>query len=300
MENEEIIPDKKKIVRNISFFAREQNKKVGEIEDAIGVSQGYLSKLSKPSSKQMPSLETICRLADLFKVSVNDLIYTDYPIFTKTDRQVHDFLETLITQTADEEIDWELIDYNKAVYNHKNGKDTTVAGKVFDLENGEEIFTSDFADGKQYRKQPLRADLFSGDKTWLDGSCYRKQLDGYDSIYVLEGIHISEVTDEPETLYLVILDHDPSDNYHGCYPDPNDVPSTQLMLQEPRNSNDNAASVQSLYCTIRDHEGNYHLTPLASNAISTYLLQVQNSMDQGNEETDINNQQTFVSDGLPF
>lgn len=300
MENKEIILDKQKMIRNISFFAQEQNKKVGEIEEAIGVSQGYLSKLSKPSSKQMPSLETICRLADLFGVSVNDLIYTDFPIFSKTDRQVHDFLETLITQTADEEIDWELIDYNEAIYNHKIEKDTTMAEKIFDLENGEEIFISDFADGEQYRKQPLKTDLFSGDKTWLDGSCYRTQLNEYDSIYVLQGIHISEETGEPETLYLMILNHETSGSLYGNFGDSNDNPCVQLMLSEPRGSNRNTASIQSLYATIRDHEGNYHLTPLASNAISVYLNQVQNSMAQKNKEADSNNEQTFDPDDLPF
>nr|WP_276926175.1 helix-turn-helix transcriptional regulator [Faecalibaculum rodentium] len=300
MENKEIIPDKQKIVRNISFFAQEQNRKVGEIEEAIGVSQGYLSKLSKPSSKQMPSLETICRLAGLFGVSVNDLIYTDFPIFTKTDRKVHDFLETLLTQTAEEEIDWEPIDYNEAVYNHKSGKDTTIAEKIFDLENGEEIFISDFADGEQYRKQPLKTDLFSGDKTWLDGFCYRTQLDEYDSIYVLQGIHISEETDEPETLYFVVLNHETSESLYGNFEDPNDTPCVQLMLSEPKASNPNTSSVQSLYTTIRDHEGNYHLTPLASNTISAYLSLVRNSMAQGNKVPDSNSEQTFDPDDLPF
>ena len=294
------VPDKKRIVDNISFFAKEQNRKVGEIEEAIGVSQGYLSKLSKPSSKQMPSLETVCRLADLFGVSVNDLIFTDFPIFTKGDRQVHDFLETLIKQTADEETVWELVDYNEAVYNHKNGNDTSVAGKVFDLENGEEIFPIDFADCKQYLKQPLISDIFSGDKTYLLGDCYRKKLDDFNSIYVLQGIHISVETDELETLYLIILNHETTESLYGNYGDPDDRQCTQLMISEPSGSNNNPASVQVLYDTIRAHEGNYHLTPLAVDAISTYLHQVRADTNRKDNPSDSVEEQSLDPEELPF
>lgn len=294
------VPDKKRIVDNISFFAKEQNRKVGEIEEAIGVSQGYLSKLSKPSSKQMPSLETVCRLADLFGVSVNDLIFTDFPIFTKGDRQVHDFLETLIKQTADEETVWELVDYNEAVYNHKNGNDTSVAGKVFDLENGEEIFPIDFADCKQYLKQPLISDIFSGDKTYLLGDCYRKKLDDFNSIYVLQGIHISVETDELETLYLIILNHETTESLYGNYGDPDDRQCTQLMISEPSGSNNNPASVQVLYDTIRAHEGNYHLTPLAVDAISTYLHQVRADTNRKDNPSNSVEEQSLDPEELPF
>ncbi len=347
MDRINLVPDKKRIVDNISFFAKEQNRKVGEIEEAIGVSQGYLSKLSKPSSKQMPSLETVCRLADLFGVSVNDLIFTDFPIFTKGDRQVHDFLETLIKQTADEEtvwelVDyneavynhkngndtsvagkvfdlengefletlikqtadeetvWELVDYNEAVYNHKNGNDTSVAGKVFDLENGEEIFPIDFADCKQYLKQPLISDIFSGDKTYLLGDCYRKKLDDFNSIYVLQGIHISVETDELETLYLIILNHETTESLYGNYGDPDDRQCTQLMISEPSGSNNNPASVQVLYDTIRAHEGNYHLTPLAVDAISTYLHQVRADTNRKDNPSDSVEEQSLDPEELPF
>lgn len=300
MDRINLVPDKKRIVDNISFFAKEQNRKVGEIEEAIGVSQGYLSKLSKPSSKQMPSLETVCRLADLFGVSVNDLIFTDFPIFTKGDRQVHEFLETLIKQTADEETVWELVDYNEAVYNHKNGNDTSVAGKVFDLENGEEIFPIDFADCKQYLKQPLISDIFSGDKTYLLGDCYRKKLDDFNSIYVLQGIHISVETDELETLYLIILNHETTESLYGNYGDPDDRQCTQLMISEPSGSNNNPASVQVLYDTIRAHEGNYHLTPLAVDAISTYLHQVRADTNRKDNPSDSVEEQSLDPEELPF
>ena len=300
MDRINLVPDKKRIVDNISFFAKEQNRKVGEIEEAIGVSQGYLSKLSKPSSKQMPSLETVCRLADLFGVSVNDLIFTDFPIFTKGDRQVHDFLETLIKQTADEETVWELVDYNEAVYNHKNGNDTSVAGKVFDLENGEEIFPIDFADCKQYLKQPLISNIFSGDKTYLLGDCYRKKLDDFNSIYVLQGIHISVETDELETLYLIILNHETTESLYGNYGDPDDRQCTQLMISEPSGSNNNPASVQVLYDTIRAHEGNYHLTPLAVDAISTYLHQVRADTNRKDNPSDSVEEQSLDPEELPF
>ena len=300
MDRINLVPDKKRIVDNISFFAKEQNRKVGEIEEAIGVSQGYLSKLSKPSSKQMPSLETVCRLADLFGVSVNDLIFTDFPIFTKGDRQVHEFLETLIKQTADEETVWELVDYNEAVYNHKNGNDTSVAGKVFDLENGEEIFPIDFADCKQYLKQPLISNIFSGDKTYLLGDCYRKKLDDFNSIYVLQGIHISVETDELETLYLIILNHETTESLYGNYGDPDDRQCTQLMISEPSGSNNNPASVQVLYDTIRAHEGNYHLTPLAVDAISTYLHQVRADTNRKDNPSDSVEEQSLDPEELPF
>ena len=297
MENREFL-DKQRIVRNISFFAQEQNKKVGEIEEAIGVSQGYLSKLSKPSSKQMPSLETVCRLADLFGVSVSDLIYTDFPILTKGDRQVHDFLQALIRQTANEEITWELVDYNEAVYNYKKSKDTTIAEKIYDLENGQEIYISDFADGKQYLKQPLKTDIFSGDKTWLDGYCYRKELDRYNSIYVLQAIHFSEVTDGPETIYLVILNHETPSSLYGEFDNSDDEPSTQLMIQEPWTHDELPISVQSLYGTIRDHEGNYHLTPLAANTIAAYLNKIHKDTIQENESSQT--EQSFDPSDLPF
>ena len=296
--------DKSRLISNINFLIQSQNRKVGEVEETIGVSQGYLSKLSKPANKQVPSLDTVCRLAALFGVSVSDLIYTNYPILTKGDRQVHDFLATLISQTTCEEISWEELDYNEEVYKFQTGNSSSEAANIFDLENGQMISSCDFADGKQYRKQPLLDDVFAGDRTYLYGNCYKLQLDFFNLIFVIKGIHIAEDTNEPEVLYLMVLRHETPGSLGVGFDSDDVTPCTQLMIREFDHfdpSRAHSSSVEALYSAIWDHQGEYHLTPLAFNAITSYLKN-SNSKDEplenGSNQSEISC--PISSEDLPF
>lgn len=304
MENKSIVFDKLRLIDNIAFFIQEQGLKVGEVEEAIGVSQGYLSKLSKPSSKQVPSLETVIRLAHLFGITLNELIYTEFPVLTKSDRQVQDFLSTLIAQTANEQIIWQEVSYNEAVYNNKNAKELSGEEQIFDLEKGQEIHITDFSDGTQFKKQPLRTDIFSGNLIYLLGDCYRLALNPLNLIYVLEGTYISEATDEFERLFIMILQHESAYNSYETYGDPDEKPYTQLMIAEPSEGSDTSAdniSVKALYATVKSHIGSYHLTPEATQVITAYLEQIR--QENGSDSAQENSPENYFpinSDDLPF
>lgn len=59
---------------NIDFLIKIRNKKIGEVETAIGVSKGYLSRSKEcdlPISK-------VIRTAEYFSVSVDSLIHSNF------------------------------------------------------------------------------------------------------------------------------------------------------------------------------------------------------------------------------
>ena len=56
--------EKGKLMANINDLIKERGRKIGELEDAVGVSRGYLSRMSKAENESMPGVDLIYRLAD--------------------------------------------------------------------------------------------------------------------------------------------------------------------------------------------------------------------------------------------
>lgn len=104
--------DNTKCINNIYYLIKDRNMKIGDVENRVGVSAGYFSRLSKEANQTLPSLETICNIADLLNVSIDALLYLDLNEMGAQDKLVSDFILRLIDKTTSGKLLWTRGDSN--------------------------------------------------------------------------------------------------------------------------------------------------------------------------------------------
>lgn len=94
------------LVKNISFQLKKTGLRIGDLENAIGLSTGYISRTSKPGAGRKMSIDSVWKIARLFNTELQDLVEKDLEAPTYNTALVLRFITKLITQTVDEDIRW--------------------------------------------------------------------------------------------------------------------------------------------------------------------------------------------------
>lgn len=94
-----------RLIGNIYFLAKEQGKKISDLEKDVGVSTGYWSRFRGGEISSMPKLEYVAAIALLLGVTIDDLIYLDFTAMPKDERYLLKVTERLRAKTeADEQL----------------------------------------------------------------------------------------------------------------------------------------------------------------------------------------------------
>jgi len=91
---------------NIVFLAKKYGMRVGEFEETIGVSTGYLSRTIKENSKKKISIDVIWKIANTFGVDVNTLIGTEMWAPHSNTNLLEQFIDRLYEDTRDNFFSW--------------------------------------------------------------------------------------------------------------------------------------------------------------------------------------------------
>ena len=94
------------LIKNIGVLLRKNGLRLGDLENALGISTGYISRTSKPGSGKKMSIDVVWKIARLFNVSLQDLLEKDLDAPTANRDLVSQFVSKLITQTEDDDIEW--------------------------------------------------------------------------------------------------------------------------------------------------------------------------------------------------
>lgn len=94
------------LVENINTLIQQKNMKVGEVEQAIGISTGYISRLSKAGSESIPATDVVWKLARHLGVSTDALISGDFSDGTDNLSVLRRFIKKLTVRTMDGQLDW--------------------------------------------------------------------------------------------------------------------------------------------------------------------------------------------------
>lgn len=70
--------DRTKLMTNITALIKEKGIRIGELEKKVGISAGYISKMTKAENESMPGIDLIFRLAQELEVSVEALVCGDF------------------------------------------------------------------------------------------------------------------------------------------------------------------------------------------------------------------------------
>lgn len=97
------------LAKNIKYLAEQKGIKIGILEDKIGVSTGYFSRLANEESKTGSSqLDIIFAAANALKISINTLVSTDLTSFTPNEKLLSEFFDTLQKNTEKGSLVWDL------------------------------------------------------------------------------------------------------------------------------------------------------------------------------------------------
>ena len=107
-----------RLMENINTLIKEKGLKIGEIETTVGISTGYLSKMTKTDNESMPGIDLIFKLAELLEVSVDALVGGDFNKSNDNLFFVMKFIQSLIEDTDIHKFTWEKF----AVYNEVKEK----------------------------------------------------------------------------------------------------------------------------------------------------------------------------------
>lgn len=115
---------RQKLAENITTLMQQKKLKIGEVEQQIGISTGYLSKMLKKETDAAPSTDIIWKLSKVLGVSTDMLIEGDFSKATDNLQYMRKFLYRLQSLTDTNELEWDRIsisDVNEALRSESPG-----------------------------------------------------------------------------------------------------------------------------------------------------------------------------------
>lgn len=182
----ENVSDRKKnfanrVAENIMILADEQGITKTDLEKAVGISAGYLSKLSNPDNTTVPSAEVLLAIARELRVTVDLLLSSELSKMSKSEQFLAKLLDKVIKDTEEERLEW------KTETKEDLGKtsvrpDLTVTHPLFTAEPTGEM------DGGGYPDYKAAYRAYFGDQliAEINGDCYHTTLPFSDAeLYVM-------------------------------------------------------------------------------------------------------------------
>ncbi len=99
--------DKSVLVSNITYLAKSNEIRLGELEKMLGISTGYISRTARENASKRLSIDVVWKAAKFFDVSIDDLVSRDFRIPSETADLLRQFIVKLSTQTMLDEIEWD-------------------------------------------------------------------------------------------------------------------------------------------------------------------------------------------------
>lgn len=99
--------DNSTLISNITYLAKSNGIRLGELEKMLGVSAGYISRTAKENTNKRLSIDVIWKIANFFDLGIDDLVNQNLQIPSETSTLLCKFIKKLISQTITDEIEWE-------------------------------------------------------------------------------------------------------------------------------------------------------------------------------------------------
>lgn len=110
--------EKKLLMNNIIYLLREHQMSDSELEEKIGVSNGYLSRLAVNDSE--PGIDVVCSIARCFNVALEELACLDMAKRSEKESKVISLLEKLIKDTEADKMYWDKFTFREFALDENN------------------------------------------------------------------------------------------------------------------------------------------------------------------------------------
>ena len=102
--------DKTIFMNNITYLLKRRNIKIGDLENKIGVSKGYISRINKKSDGVAAGVDIVYKIALALEVSVDVLISVDLQTVDDNEVYLLNLLKSFQKKTENREVFWNKID----------------------------------------------------------------------------------------------------------------------------------------------------------------------------------------------
>lgn len=192
--------DRARLMNNINTLIKDKNIKIGELENSIGISTGYLSKMSKPDNESMPGIDLIWKLAQKLGTSVDMLVGGDFGRSNDNLYQLIKVLDKMKKDTETHNIEWKRIpkEYYENVMNGKEKHPLFHSHYDWKTRQTNYIYHSDFT------KAPVG----------IFADCFEGEMPQFGKIYIMN--LFCDTKDEGAMPYTEIILEQPKQEFeHG-------------------------------------------------------------------------------------
>lgn len=95
------------LANNIGYLVKRNGMRIGELEEFLGISAGYISRTVKEDSKKKMSIDIVWKIARLFDTDIRTLTETQMWVPHSNTDLLSKFLERLYKDTKDNYFSWE-------------------------------------------------------------------------------------------------------------------------------------------------------------------------------------------------
>ena len=176
-------------LENVTNLTEEQKTKTGGFEKAIGVSQGYLSRMRNKMENGgilYPPVPVLQKISKELGISIDMLLKYELPTNLDNLRTLNDFIQKIICDTNNRKIVWD--EYNMDALRYKgDGFNYNLFQRDLIEDHTPPVYSPDFdpdMDYKEWSKECFFHSKFSKDAI-ISGNCYRGTISDSEHIYLV-------------------------------------------------------------------------------------------------------------------
>lgn len=197
--------DKTIFMNNITYLLKRKNIKIGDLENKIGVSKGYISRINKKSDGVAAGVDIVYKIAQALEVSVDVLISVDLQTVDDNEIYLLNLLKSFQKKTENREVFWDKIDLRTI--------GSMLAGKEYaDIpmlhthpdDRSERYDDYEYISRKIYVSSFLGTGLNLGNDNYEVGPWFSMKIDDLNTVYITDVMKYSYEGEPSEVLEMYI------------------------------------------------------------------------------------------------
>ena len=179
---------RQKLAENIMALIQQKKLRIGEVEQQIGISTGYLTKMLKKETDSAPSTDIIWRLSKVLGVSTDMLIEGDFSKATDNLQYMRKFLYRLQSLTDTNELEWDRIsisDVNEALRSESPSLPIIVTmDKATNAEAKTTYYQGNEVSASIHGKNKIHSVGVDAEPAWVTNSGFMTNLGNGTDVYI--------------------------------------------------------------------------------------------------------------------
>lgn len=273
---------RQKLAENIMALIQQKKLRIGEVEQQIGISTGYLTKMLKKETDSAPSTDIIWRLSKVLGVSTDMLIEGDFSKATDNLQYMRKFLYRLQSLTDTNELEWDRIsisDVNEALRSESPSLPIIVTmDKATNAEAKTTYYQGNEVSASIHGKNKIHSVGVDAEPAWVTNSGFMTNLGNGTDVYIFPmccSVRVDEEGNYEDVDYFDIYfgSWRIPDGYENCdnVPDEAYVRHFEPVCNTFNTAQNLSGEVAALYQSILRHDYDLKISSSVRNTIARFL-----------------------------